>query len=206
MPTYITYAIILITAITSIRAFNDETLRQRMLFNPYLIRRERDVTRWLASGFIHADLMHLIINMYVLYAFGQWVELSFHALFGGFGGLLFAALYLLGIVVSHTTTYFKERDNPYYNSLGASGAVSAVLFSAILLYPRQEIYFVFLPFFGIPSFVFGILYLLYCQYMTRRNADHINHDAHFAGAVFGFIFTGLLRPRLFMNFIDQILS
>jgi len=206
MTPFLTYAIIAVTAITSIRAFNDIQLRQRMLFNPYIIHKERDWVRLLSSGFIHADYMHLIINMYVLYAFGQWVEFYFNALFGAFSGLLFVALYVMGIVVSHTTTFFKQKENPYYNSLGASGAVSAVLFAAILLIPDQKIYFIFLPGLGIPAWIFGLLYLGYTQYMSHRSMDNINHDAHFAGAVFGFLFTGILRPGLFQNFIEQILS
>jgi len=206
MTPFLTYAIIGITAITSIKAFNDTRLRQRMLFNPYIINKERDLVRFLSSGFIHADYMHLIVNMYVLYAFGQWVELYFNAMFGTLSGFLFIALYVLGIIISHTTSYFKQRKNPYYNSLGASGAVSAILFAAILLLPDQKIYFIFLPGLGIPAWGFGLLYLGYSQYMSHRGTGNINHDAHFAGAVFGFLFTGVLKPALFQNFIEQILS
>jgi membrane associated rhomboid family serine protease len=204
MEPFITYALIAVTAITSIRAFHDMQLRSRMIFNPYVIAREKQYLRFLASGFIHADYLHLIVNMYVLYAFGQWVEYFFREL-SSLGGLLYMLLYILGIAVSHSTTYLKHRDDPYYNSLGASGGVSAVLFSAILFYPQQKIYFVFLPFAGIPAFVFGILYLVYCQYMSRRGTDNINHDAHFAGAVFGLAFTAMIKPVLILNFIEQIL-
>lgn len=205
MPSIVTYAIIAVTVITSLRAFSDARLQHRMLFNPYIISREKDYLRFLTAGFIHADWLHLLVNMYVLYAFGELVEFKFNAAFGRFGGLAYLALYTIGIVASHTITYFRHRDDAYYNSLGASGAVSAVLFSAILFVPTQKIYFLFLPGLGIPAWIFGLLYLFYCQYMSKRSADRINHDAHFAGAVFGLLFTGLLQPHLFTAFIQQVL-
>ena len=132
MTPYITYAIILVTVLTSIRAFNDARLRERMIFNPYLVHKEKDYLRLLSSGFIHADFMHLIVNMYVLYAFGQWVEFYFTSVFNAIGGLLYVLLYLLALVASQSISFFKHKDDPHYNSLGASGAVSAVLFAAIL--------------------------------------------------------------------------
>ena len=135
----------------------------------------------------------------------NWVELSFNAVLEPFGGIFFVLLYSLGLIASHSITFFKHRGDPHYNSLGASGAVSAVLFSAVLLFPTEQISFIFLPGIGIPSYLFGILYLVYCQYMTRRGGGNINHDAHFAGAVFGFLFTGLLRPSFFINFVQQIM-
>lgn len=205
MMPFLTYAIIAITAITSIRAFSDAALQQRMLFNPYIIRNEGDYVRFLSSGFIHADYLHLLVNMYVLYAFGASVELQFHSLFGAFQGLAYAGLYLLGMMASHLISYFRHQHDPYYNSLGASGAVSAVLFAQILLFPANKIYFIFLPGLGIPSWLFGLLYLGYCQYMSARGGGNINHDAHFAGAVFGFVFTGVLQPSLFGHFIQQVL-
>jgi membrane associated rhomboid family serine protease len=206
MITYLTYIIIAVTVITSYRAFHDMHLQQRMLFNPYLVDTEKDYLRLLSAGFIHADWLHLIINMYVLYMFGEITEYKFHNTFGPWGGLFYVILYVAGIMASQMISFFRHRRDPHYNSLGASGAVSAVVFSAILFLPTFKIYFIFLPGIGIPAWIFGLLYLVYCQYMSLRGGGRINHDAHFSGAVFGFLFTGLLRPALFGNFIEQIIA
>lgn len=204
MGSPITIALIIITVITSIRAFGDMRLQHRMIFNPYLISRDKDYIRFLTSGLIHADFLHLAVNMYVLWAFGQWVERAFGVYFGVLGGLLYLVMYLAGIVASHLISYFKHRDNMYFNSLGASGAVSAVLFSAILIFPTQKLYLIFIPI-GIPAYIFGLLYLVYCQVMGSRGADNINHDAHFAGALFGMAFTAVLKPMLIINLFQLLL-
>ncbi|MEZ5007592.1 MAG: rhomboid family intramembrane serine protease [Chitinophagales bacterium] len=200
----ITYAIIGITVFTSYRAFNDPYLKQRMMFNPFIVVRDKDYQRIVTSGLIHADYMHLLVNMWVLYMFGTSVEAYFQMLFGFAGGFLYALVYILGMVASHIPSLINHKDSPYYNSLGASGAVSAVLFAAILLNPLQGIGLIILPGIYIPGFIAGFLYLAYSQYMAKRGTDNIGHDAHFMGAVFGFVFTGLLKPALFMNFYYKV--
>ena len=109
------------------------------------------------------------------------------------------------MIVSDIPTYLKHKNDPSYRGLGASGAVAAVLFSFILLSPiENRIQFMFVPGAGIPPALFGLLYLLYSVYMSRNSRDNVNHDAHFYGALFGFVFTGLLKPELFINFVEQV--
>ncbi len=160
------FAVILVTAAISIMAFGNEDLFRKL----------------------KSDWGHLIINMFVLYSFGDIVLHHFKADFGQLAGLKFLLLYVGGVFFSTIFDYFKNKDNIYYNAVGASGAVSAVLFSSIILYPTGKIFFFFVPS-GIPSWIFGILYLVYSAYMGKRGSDNIGHFAHFWGAVFGVVFT-----------------
>lgn len=201
----ITYVLIGATLLTSIPAMNNFTMKRKLLFHPYAIKRYGEWYRFISSGFVHSDWGHLLINMFVFFSFGTYVEFSFNQIFGqALGPIMYLLLYMLAIPVAETYSFFKHKDNISYMSLGASGAVSAVLYASILLSPFTGLRFIFLPFFDIPAIVFGILYLLYSQYMSRKNIDNIGHDAHFYGAIFGFLFPIALRPQLFLNFIDQI--
>lgn len=199
----ITYAIIAITVLTSISVFNNPSLKARMLFNSVDVAKRGNYYRLLSSGLIHADFMHLFVNMWVLYIFGDLVEGYFMKTFGTIGGALYVILYIAGIVVSHTPALIKHHDNPYYNSLGASGATSAVVFTAIILYPLMNLYLFFIPI-PIKAFIFGFLYLIYSQYMENRQIDNVAHDAHFAGAVFGVLFILILKPSAGLSFITQV--
>jgi membrane associated rhomboid family serine protease len=134
--------------------------------------------------------------MFTLYFFGSTVEWRL-------GGGLFLILYLVGIVVSDVPTYLKNRKNPYYNSLGASGGVSAVVFASILFRPLAPLYLMFIPI-PIPGFIFGGLYMLYSYYQAKRGGDYINHDAHLYGALFGLAFSILAVPSALPNFLAQI--
>lgn len=154
-----------------------------------------------SHGFVHADWTHLIVNMFTFLSFGVYVENQFVA--WGFGSSSFLILYFGGMVAASVYDVWKYRNNQYYSSIGASGAVSAVLFTAIFLHPWDKIYFFAIV--PIPGIVFGFIYLLYCQYMAKRDGDNINHNAHFYGAVFGLIFPVLLEPRLLQMFIQQLL-
>jgi membrane associated rhomboid family serine protease len=202
----ITLLLIVLTCITSIMALKNNLIKGAALFYPYAMRRRNEWYRFITSGFIHADYMHLAVNMFVLYSFGVFLEksmLDFY--FGEMAGLVFVAIYLLGMIVSDIPTYLKHKNDPSYRGLGASGAVAAVLFSFILLSPiENRIQFMFVPGAGIPPALFGLLYLLYSVYMSRNSRDNVNHDAHFYGALFGFVFTGLLKPELFINFVEQV--
>lgn len=199
----ITYIIIAMTVISSILAFGNQTLMSNCIFNPYVINSRKQYHRFVTSGFIHADLMHLFFNMYALYLFGTNVELAFKALFHNLGSTLYITLYVTALVMSASFSYFKHRENPRYNALGASGAVSAVLFASIVLYPTQELMIFPIPFF-IPSYILGPLYLLYSYYMGRRGTDNIGHDAHFFGALWGVLFILLLWPDAISHFIEQV--
>jgi membrane associated rhomboid family serine protease len=180
----------------------------KLQFNPYQVYHRKEYFRLLSHGFIHADWMHLIVNMFVLYSFGNVVESYFKQLEAmgviHFPILYFTFLYLAAIVIASLTTLIKYKDNIMYNSVGASGGVSAILFCSIFFAPYNPIglYFVI----KIPGIIFGILYLVYSQYMSKKNVDNVNHDAHFIGAVFGFIFPLIIKFSLIHVFIDQLFS
>lgn len=197
-----THYIIIITVIISVSAFYNPNLLDKWIFFPYRIFHEKQYYRFITSGFLHANWMHLIINMFVLWSFSQNVESYYKAYFGMKGIYYYLLLYLAAIVISDFTTFIKNKDNPYYRGLGASGAVSAVVFASILFNPMgQLLIWGVLP---IPAVLFGILYLVFSAYYAKSSQGNINHDAHFYGAVFGFLYTLLLKPGLFLDFIEQI--
>jgi membrane associated rhomboid family serine protease len=198
----ITFFIIILTASVSIYAFNNRELFDRFKLNPYMVVNRKEYIRIFTHALLHADWGHLIFNMLTLYFFGTLVEQYFVMIFPA-GKLLFIVLYILGILISAIPTVLKNKNNHWYNSVGASGAVSAVLFAGILFDPHMSIYIMFIPI-PIPAFLFGIAYLVYSQYMSRQNKDNINHDAHFYGAVFGFTFPILLKPALISYFFTML--
>lgn len=199
----ITYLIIGFTALISIMAFSNQEIFVKMKHWPYQEKRRGEWHRWLTSGFLHADWMHLIFNMLTLYFFGRYVEVWFTVLFPGVGQFVYLLFYLVAIVAVSSATFQKYKDSPSYASIGASGAVAAVLFASILLNPTIGIRMFFIPI-PIPGFIFGILYLWYSSYEAQRARDNIDHMAHFFGAVFGFFFPLILKPSLFMDFVEQL--
>ena len=203
---YITFILIGITVVISLMAFNNKNLFDNLQLNPYQVVHKNQWYRAITHGFIHADYMHLIINMIVLFSFGYSVENQFDIL-AHKGGISSAAvhlliLYFLGMVIATSTTIYKHKDNFYYNSVGASGAVSAVVFTSIFFSPKSTI--LIMGIIPIPAFVFGILYLFYSQYKSRKGNDNVNHDAHFIGAVFGFIYPIIVEPSLWKYFINHV--
>jgi membrane associated rhomboid family serine protease len=200
----ITYIIIAVTAFISIMAFSNRSLFDKLLFDPYRIQHMNQYYRFISHGFVHADWMHLLINMFVLLSFGRMVENAFLVLSGVSKGIYyFILLYIGALLFSSVPAFGKHKNNTWYTAVGASGAVSAVLFSSILISPLSGIRFIFIPF-NIPAFIFAILYLVYSAYMAKKSQDNIGHDAHFWGAVFGFVFTIVIKPSLFLGFIHQI--
>lgn len=200
-----TLIIIIATVVVSLYAFNNRDVFYRMQFNAYQIHHRNEKHRFLSYGLIHADWVHLLINMFVLYSFGTLVEGFYQQLFGLKGFLLYILLYVGGIGFSVIFDYGKHKNNVHYNAVGASGAVSAVVFASILIHPMGKIYLFLIPF-GIPAVIFGILYLIYSAYMSRRSSGNIGHSAHFWGAVFGLVFTLIMKPALFQHFLDVILA
>ncbi len=196
MATYI--IIIVITCIVSITAFMNHHQIDQLLMWPAVVKQRNQFYRFITSGLIHGDWMHLGFNMLTLYFFGGFVEDAYNQLFGKG---IFLAFYLLALIVSDLPTYFKYQNNYSYRSLGASGAISAVIFASILLSPGSKISLFILPI-GIPAYIFGPLYLLYCVYMSRRGMDGINHSAHFWGALFGIVFT--LLGGYFVAHVDLV--
>jgi membrane associated rhomboid family serine protease len=197
-----TVIIIIITCLVSVTAFYKPDELNKLLLWPAMMRERNQYYRFITSGFVHADWLHLGFNMITLYYFGRIVEVYFRELFGPGVFILF---YLIAMVVADLQTYFKYRNTYNYRALGASGAVSAVLFASILFNPWAKIYLFFIPI-GIPAFIFGILYLAYCMYMSKRGNDGINHTAHLWGAIFGILFTVVLEPRVGAFFIQQLLG
>ncbi len=183
-----TIIIIIITVVVSIVAWQNRELFGKLRFNAWYIRNDKEWYRFFSYALLHADWGHLLVNMFVLWSFSDIVMRVFRLDFGAAAGFFFLLLYLGGVFFSTVFDYFKYRDNIYYNAVGASGAVSAVLFSSIILYPTGRIFFFFIPV-GIPAWIFGILYLVYSAYMSKRGGDNIGHNAHFWGAVYGVVFT-----------------
>ncbi|MDD2196549.1 MAG: rhomboid family intramembrane serine protease [Bacteroidales bacterium] len=201
-----TIPIIIITAIVSIMSLNNRALMDKLQFNPYNTYHKKQWYRLITHAFVHADYMHLFINMLVFLSFGIAVEKMFGEL--KLIGIIsnptfhFVTLYLGGTIIASLTTLKKHKDNYYYNSVGASGAVSAIVFTSIFFQPLSNLYLMgIIP---IPAIVFGVVYLVYSNYMSRKSTDNINHDAHFIGAVFGFIYPLLIDPKLFKIFLNQL--
>ena len=196
----VTIAIIAINALFSIAGFNNHQLFNRFALSPAEIRNRRQYERFVTSGFLHADYLHLLFNMFTLFFFGQLVEQMITAISGEW---LYAVFYLVALVVADIPSYIKHRNDYNYRSIGASGAVSAVIFASILLDPWAKIYiYVAIP---IPAIVYAVLYIFYCIYAGRQRRDNINHDAHLWGGIFGFVCMGLLDPSLFQGFVQQLM-
>jgi membrane associated rhomboid family serine protease len=197
MELTLTIGIIVITSGVSLYAMNQRQVLNKLMMNPYMVTNRGQYYRTITSGFIHADHIHLLFNMISFYFFGTGLESIFQMIFGSLGGVYFVLMYLLAIVVSDIPTLIKHRNNPGYNSLGASGAVSAVIFACILFDPLLEIYF-------LPGFIMGTAYLIYSSVSSRRSRDGINHDAHLYGALFGIIFCLVLYPASFQIFLARL--
>jgi membrane associated rhomboid family serine protease len=196
----ITLIIIAITCIVSFMAFKNSRLMNDLILWPPAITKQREYHRLVTYGLVHADFGHLLFNMLTLYFFGQEMEGFFAARLGSFGFVLF---YIGGLVISILPTYLKNRSNPNYRSLGASGAVSAVLFSYVLLEPWQRIIVLVIP---MPAIVYALLYTGYSIYMDRRGQGNINHSAHLWGAAYGVAFTLLVDPRVLPYFLSALLN
>jgi membrane associated rhomboid family serine protease len=179
--------------------------KSKLLFHPVSIRTQGQWYRFISSGFIHADMVHLLINMFVLWSFGNAIEnYLYPAFLGGFTTVKFLGLYFGGIIVSSIPSYLKHRNNSNYAALGASGGVSAVVFAAIIFAPWQNLYLYGLI--AIPQILAGLAYLAYSWYQDKKGADNIGHMAHFTGAIWGFLFTGMMNPNLFARFIQKTLQ
>jgi membrane associated rhomboid family serine protease len=198
MQLSLTVIIIIITVLASLYAWNNQTVMSNWMMNPYRTDQRKEYWRFITSGLIHNDYMHLFFNMFTLYFFGKILEWQL-------GATLFIILYVVGIIVSDVPTFFKHKKNPYYNSLGASGGVSAIVFASILLRPLSPLYLFFIPV-PIPGFIFGAIYMFYSYYQAERGGDNINHDAHLYGALFGILFTIVAIPSALPNFFEQVSS
>jgi membrane associated rhomboid family serine protease len=193
-----------VTVGISLLAWQKPAWLDAMMMSPYRIDRKKEYWRFITSGFIHADFAHLFFNLFSFYFFGTQLEYIFGIIFPGFGGEVFILFYLLAILVADLPTYFKQRNNPYFNSVGASGAVSAVIFAGIMFFPTEKIYL--FGFVGIPGFIYAGLFTWYSIAMDRRGRDYVNHSAHLYGGLFGVLFITLTRPSTWVEFFSQILA
>ena len=188
--------IFVITIVISLMAFSNENLLSNLILHPYSVSRGKRVYTVLTSGLIHNDWMHLIFNMFSYFFFAFQLEVII-------GHWQFGLLYIVGLILSDLPTVYKHKDNYGYYSLGASGAVSAVIFSFILYYPMSMMMIMPLPF-HIPAIIYGVLYLVYCNYASKHARDNVNHDAHFFGAITGLFITIVLNYHVINTFLQQL--
>lgn len=196
----LTLVLIGVTVLVSWLAWKNPRLLERLILWPPAISRGRQYDRLLTHGFIHADWQHLLFNMITLFFFGRYAE----AVIGHFigpGGFL--AFYLSAILIAILPTYLRHRDDERYRSLGASGAVSAVLFAFIMIEPWSWIFVFFVP---VPAIAYGVFFVGYSYWMDRHGQSHTNHSAHLSGAIYGVLFILAMEPSLGARFIDQLLS
>ena len=184
----------------SFAAFGNPKLLDALVFWPPAVTKKHDYSRFLSYGFVHGDFQHLLFNMITLYFFGRVIEGFVNSQLGAYG---FGLFYLSGLIVSILPTYFQHRNDEDYRSLGASGAVSAVLFAFILFQPWAMIYFFFaIP---IPAIVYAVLYVGYTIWANRRGGDRINHSAHLWGAAYGVAFVLVLKPEVLSLFVERLM-
>ena len=192
--------IIGVTCLISWIGFKDRAFLDRWLLNPYNARRKQHYLPYLTYGFVHADFTHLLFNMFTLFFFGQVMEQFFKPYFGGFGYYIF---YLGGIIISILPSALPNHSNPRYSTLGASGAVSAVLFAYILMQPWSLIYIYFIP---VPAILYAVFYIAYSIYLDKKGGDNVNHSAHLWGAAYGVAFTVLVEPSVASEFFSRLFN
>jgi membrane associated rhomboid family serine protease len=197
--------LIAVTVGVSVWALIKPNIFNRLSFNAYAVAYQRQWYRIFTYGFIHANWIHLFINMFVLWTFGELLEDAYVYLFDDKGHYMYLLLYLSSIMISTMFDLKKYKEDYNYHAVGASGATSAVVFAGILLFPMQSIYIFFIPI-GVPAFIFAIVFLIYSMYMAKKNVDNIGHAAHFYGAVYGFLFALMFNYKLIISFFDQIVS
>ena len=195
----LTLILIGVTVLVTWLAFKNPRLLDRLILWPPAIDRQRQYDRLLTHGFIHADWQHLLFNMITLFFFGRFAEQVISSMIGPVGFVLF---YLSAIVIAILPTYLRHRHDVQYRSLGASGAVSAVLFAFILVQPWSLIFVFFLP---VPAIVYAVLYIGYSIWMDRQGTDNVNHSAHLWGAGYGVLFTLMMEPRAAGAFVERLL-
>jgi membrane associated rhomboid family serine protease len=201
--------ILLFTSLVSITSFGNQKIYQELIFYPPAITKQGQWYRFFTCGLLHADWEHLLFNMLSLYLFGGMVETYYKSdfLFGEMGKLFYAILYVLALLFSLIPTFIRHKNDYSYRSLGASGAVSAIVFAGILFNPTAKLGFFFIPP-VIPGYIFGPLYLLFSTWLERKGKDNINHSAHIWGALFGLAFTILLCASLNTSYqpIEQLIK
>ncbi|MGV6829494.1 MAG: rhomboid family intramembrane serine protease [Flavobacteriales bacterium] len=183
----VTLIIIAANVLMSFKGFNDFSFFEKYKFNIAGIRRGEQI-RMVSAGFLHANFSHLLFNMLTLYFFADVV-------IANLGVIMFIIIYFASLLVGNLLSFYFHKDEYHYSAIGASGAVTGILYSAILFYPNMGLYLFFIPI-AIPAWIFGILYLLYSIYGMKNNVGNIGHDAHFGGAIAGYVLSILFAPSL----------
>jgi membrane associated rhomboid family serine protease len=194
--------IIFSIAAVSILGFSNHILFSKFLFKPYSILKNKEWYRFISSAWLHADYTHLFVNLFVLYSFGNYLEYFLNVYYEEQSLVLYLFLFLGSTVISHIPSYVKHKSNYNYEAVGASGGVSGILFAYILINPLSmlELY-LFIP---IPAIVFGIIYLWYSYYMSKKNIDNIGHEAHIYGALGGMMLITIIKPEIWVSFFNQL--
>ncbi|MBD0332683.1 MAG: rhomboid family intramembrane serine protease [Chitinophagaceae bacterium] len=205
MQLSITVIIIIITTLISLGGFSSHKIIDDLIFYPPAVHYRKQWYRFFTCGLIHADFGHLLFNMLSLYLFGRFVEDKFLLIFGQNGKWFYLAMYITALFISLLPTYFKQRNNYAYRSLGASGAVSAVIFAGLMIAPQIEVFIFFIPI-PIPGFIFAPLYLLISALLARGAKDNINHSAHIWGAIYGLVFVIIAGQLAGYNAIEEFVT
>lgn len=205
MTISVTIILVGVCVAISYLCFQNDQLFNKLKHWPYAVVHNKEYYRLISSGFVHGSWIHLLINMFVFWQFGEIVEAYYASIFGtGVGRIFYLLLFLITIVFADTSTLIKHKDNPHYAAVGASGAVSGIVFVYILFEPWNMLYlYMIIP---IPGIVAGIAYLVYSSWAAKNSRDNIDHDAHFYGALFGILFTIALKPSLAVNFFYKLIE
>ncbi len=202
----LTIALIILTGLISYQAFNNPTMKGQLIFHPSTIKNSGQWYRFLTHGLVHADMNHLLVNMFVLFMFGEFIESKFGEIFGtSFGRISYLLFYLSAIVIASVPSYFRHQNNPSYSAVGASGATSALVMAYIFFDPWG--WFILPP---LPALIFAVVYLYYSNRMDKRGTDNIGHNAHFWGSVYGIFFIAIsaqaFKEDLIIEFIEKFLA
>ena len=198
----VTYGLMIAIGLITYVAWQRPQLHKALILNPYQVAKRKHYPRLLTSGFVHNSSMHLFLNLFTLYFFGGAIEEIFQVFFGTFGLYLYIILFCTAVIVANIHTTWKHRHNPNYNSLGASGGVSALVMAFILFDPLQELCLYAIV--CLPGYILGGIFIIYSIVMGRRGKDNINHDAHLYGALYGVLFIILLKPDILSSFINSL--
>jgi len=205
MSLSITIILIGITCLVSFAAFRDRELFYRLSHNPYSVVNNNEYHRLITSAFVHGSEMHLFVNMFVLWMFGEYVEFKFLSIFGEtMGRVNYLVLYLASAVFADLPITQRHKNNPSYNSIGASGATSAIVFVYVLFNPWNWLLLFFII--PIPAIVAAVLYVIYSSKMDGNSRDNINHSAHLWGAIAGVVITLVLKPSIALSFFDKLMD
>lgn len=197
----ITEIIVALTCLISWQALNNESFQSQCMFVPYNVKHSNEYYRLLSHVLVHADFAHLAFNMISMFYLGKYLEMELLYEYGNLGLYYFVILYLLGGLAATILPYFRNSDNSMYRSLGASGAVSAVVFATIMWNPQLELMLLFIPI-PIKAYILGPIYLAVEYYSMRRGGSGIAHDAHIGGALFGILFVLLIDPNKGAEFLS----